>query len=372
MTNQPLVVFAYAFPHRKTHDFLSWLFLEGERDVVVLGAPFQKLKTKQTKVTHHSKIMHQPAVSTEALCKKFDMAYYEVLHNDADQIRKIIQYHGARTAVISGARILKPEIIDMFKDGVINFHPGPIPETSGLDCLFYTIKKGVTPSVTVHYIDGRVDAGDLIKFFPLLLNPADTFEIVQENIYQVQLCALREIIGRMRDKRLETTPLERPYKNKPLSAEEKEDVLRSFPQWRDKLCKEQRKAYILSLVEEGSLEGIKALSLTENEINETLNSRGWTPLSVAVFQQHVDLARYLLDNGADVNYANSNGTTILMYAKTKLLHTDDNYDFMKFLINHGADVTAKDLHGKTVLDYVREKEDTRMEQFLGGFMEVEK
>jgi hypothetical protein len=230
----------------------------------------------------------------------------------------------------------------------------------------------VTPSVTVHYIDGRVDAGDLIKFFPLLLNPADTFEIVQENIYQVQLCALREIIGRMRDKRLETTPLERPYKNKPLSAEEKEDVLRSFPQWRDKLCKEQRKAYILSLVEEGSLEGIKALSLTENEINETLNSRGWTPLSVAVFQQHVDLARYLLDNGADVNYANSNGTTILMYAKTKLLHTDDNYDFMKFLINHGADVTAKDLHGKTVLDYVREKEDTRMEQFLGGFMEVEK
>jgi phosphoribosylglycinamide formyltransferase-1 len=372
MITQPLVVFAYAFPHRKTHDFLSWLFLEGGRNVVVLGAPFQKLKTKQSKVTQRTAIMHQTAVSTEILCEKFNMAYYEVPHDDADQIQEIIQSYGARTAVISGARILKSEIIDVFKDGVINFHPGPIPESSGLDCLYHTIKKDVTPGVTAHYIDSRVDAGDLIKFFPLPLNPADSFETVQENIYQVQLCALREIIGQLKDKRLERTPLERPYKNKPLSTEEKEDVLRDFPQWRDKLCKKQRKAYILSLVEEGNLEAIKALSMTKNEINDTLNNRGWTPLSVAVFHQHIDLAHYLLDNGADVNHANPNGTTILMYAKTNLLHTDDSYDFLKFLIDYGADVTAKDIHGKTVLDYVREREDARMAQFLSDCMEVKK
>ena len=37
--NIPLIIFGYAFPHKKTHDFVSMLFAKGFRNMVVVGAP---------------------------------------------------------------------------------------------------------------------------------------------------------------------------------------------------------------------------------------------------------------------------------------------------------------------------------------------
>ena len=64
--------------------------------------------------------------------------------------------------IISGARIIDKKIIKLFKYGIINFHPGKIPETSGLDSFFWTIKKNIYPSVTAHFIDQYVDRGKIL------------------------------------------------------------------------------------------------------------------------------------------------------------------------------------------------------------------
>ena len=42
-SNRPLVVFAYAFPHRKTQDFLIELLVAVHTDLTVIGAPIKKL-----------------------------------------------------------------------------------------------------------------------------------------------------------------------------------------------------------------------------------------------------------------------------------------------------------------------------------------
>ena len=47
--------------------------------------------------------------------------------------------------------------------GIINFHPGLIPEARGLDTPQWCIYDGIPLGVTSHFIDSKVDAGRIIE-----------------------------------------------------------------------------------------------------------------------------------------------------------------------------------------------------------------
>lgn len=80
------------------------------------------------------------------------------------------------------------------------------------------------------------------------------------------------------------------------------------------------------------------------------NKNGWSPLMIAAFSGDKQACNILISLGANVNDANQNGTTPLMYAKDFCL-SQDNFDFCKFLIQKGANPNQKDHFGKNVLDY---------------------
>jgi len=100
-----------------------------------------------------------------------------------------------------------------------------------------------------------------------------------------------------------------------------------------------------------------------NDINEKDIETGWSLLSVAVFNHSLNCVNLLLSKGANINIVNNNGTTILMYAKTKVF-SNRNFSFLEYLINNGADLFIKDKFGKNVLDYVKEKNDLIMADFF--------
>jgi len=100
-----------------------------------------------------------------------------------------------------------------------------------------------------------------------------------------------------------------------------------------------------------------------NDINEKDSETGWSLLSVAVFNHSLNCVNLLLSKGANINIVNNNGTSILMYAKTKVF-SNRNFSFLEYLINNGADLFIKDKFGKNVLDYVKEKNDLIMADFF--------
>jgi ankyrin repeat protein len=72
----------------------------------------------------------------------------------------------------------------------------------------------------------------------------------------------------------------------------------------------------------------------------------------------------LLNNGANINSQNANGTSVFMFGKTKSLNTC-KYDFLDFLITQGADINMRDKkRGWSVLQYVEEAGDMEMALFL--------
>ena len=82
------------------------------------------------------------------------------------------------------------------------------------------------------------------------------------------------------------------------------------------------------------------------------NDKGWTPLIVACFNQQTEIVRLLLKSGADPNRSGANGTTPLMYAKTKILNqTEPDISLIKLLIDAGADCTRTDCYGKDIFFY---------------------
>lgn len=94
------------------------------------------------------------------------------------------------------------------------------------------------------------------------------------------------------------------------------------------------------------------------------NEKGWTPLVMAAFNQHMETVKVLVDAGADVNHQSVNGTTVFMYAKTKVMETGE-YSLLDYLLQKGAEINKRDFKKEwTVLQYVQDTRHAEMERYL--------
>ena len=83
---------------------------------------------------------------------------------------------------------------------------------------------------------------------------------------------------------------------------------------------------------------------------QDVHSRGFddesTPLHLASRMGHLEVARLLVEHGADVTVENQYGRTPLHWAVQ-----DGGSDVVRFLVEHGADVTVQDYDGSTPLHW---------------------
>ena len=182
----PLVVFAYDFPHKKTYEGLLRLHLAGIPIALVIGAPFVQLNIRE------SAIRVAPAklqfLSARHVCDRLGIPYVREAHNSPETVAALREL-SPRVGVVLGARILSQEIIDCFSVGVINMHPGLIPENRGLDNLKWAILLGLDQGVTTHLIAGGkdVDLGRLIESRVVPVLPDDTLLDVHLRITNTEL-----------------------------------------------------------------------------------------------------------------------------------------------------------------------------------------
>jgi len=354
--NTSIVIFGYAFPHRKTCDFITILFALGFQNITIIGAPKLLLKSNAFLETIDENISN--AYDVKNLCSSLKINFEECAHDDVLNIGKIKRSAQANIAIISGARIIRREVIDLFSDGVVNFHPGKIPETSGLDSFYYTIKNNCSMGVTVHCIDQKVDAGKFILFEMLKVNAEDSIDMVRENLYGVQLIALRRYLTHYFGAMKSLNDIFRPIKNPPLSAFEKENIKLNFLRWRDCQVNEQEsiEECFFNLCKKGDLAKIKILITSHSYLLHCKNSEGWTAIIISTFWQRLEVVRYLIGIGANPNDTGRKGTSVLMYAKTKLLNcSNPDLSLIKFLLESGANINQKDCFGENIFYYLNIK-----------------
>jgi ankyrin repeat protein len=80
------------------------------------------------------------------------------------------------------------------------------------------------------------------------------------------------------------------------------------------------------------------------EVNRTDNKIR-TALQISCKMSHIDIARLLLERGANVTVANTNGWTPLNSASNS-----EHVELVKLLLENGADITVASINGWTPLN----------------------
>jgi len=111
--------------------------------------------------------------------------------------------------------------------------------------------------------------------------------------------------------------------------------------------------------QKGHLETVRLL--VENGANvDAASSNGWTALMGASFNSNLEILRYLVDGGADVNAVTTDGYTALMWASQKR-----NLEIVRVLVERGgANVNAATTNGYTALMMASFIGDLEMVRFL--------
>ena len=77
---------------------------------------------------------------------------------------------------VFGTSLIRGELLDAGRLGMVNLHGGLSPEYRGADCTFWALYNAEPEKVgcTLHYIDGGIDTGRLIAHVSPEIGPGDT------------------------------------------------------------------------------------------------------------------------------------------------------------------------------------------------------
>ena len=83
--------------------------------------------------------------------------------NNGRRLLRELNKKKRRFLILMGGGIISEEVISTAKEGVINVHPGKIPEIRGLDAIFHSILKEIPLTLTAHFVDKGIDTGEIIR-----------------------------------------------------------------------------------------------------------------------------------------------------------------------------------------------------------------
>jgi ankyrin repeat protein len=89
------------------------------------------------------------------------------------------------------------------------------------------------------------------------------------------------------------------------------------------------------------------------------NGSGYNALTGAVTGGHLEIVKWLLESGADPNYRYGPGYTPLLAAAA-----NGHLDIVKLLLKHGADKSAESNDGKSALDLAEDRKHAAVAAFL--------
>jgi len=126
---------------------------------------------------------------------KYDIPYIIINHRDYDsrvEHDKIVMNKlddlSVELVVMAGwMRIVGEELINKFKNRLINIHPSLLPSFKGIDAIQQAIDHSVTiTGCTVHYVQKEVDSGSIIIQAAVPLKESDSKDTLKKRIQDME------------------------------------------------------------------------------------------------------------------------------------------------------------------------------------------
>lgn len=117
----------------------------------------------------------------------------------------------------------------------------------------------------------------------------------------------------------------------------------------------------------GNVEGVKKYMARGESVN-TVDRWGWTPLMWTAYYNYYEVAKCLLENGANVNARAQYSYGSIEKDSTALIIASyyGNDGLVRLLLSHGADKSIQNAKGMTAMDIAAQYNMTAVIDLLGG------
>jgi phosphoribosylglycinamide formyltransferase-1 len=118
-------------------------------------------------------------------------------NTEAELVRMLRQAEVELIVLAGFMRVLKAPMLESFPGKIINIHPSLLPKFPGLEAWRQALAAGEkVTGCTVHYVDDRIDHGDIIAQRQVPILPNDTPETLLDRIQVAERQLYPEVIGR--------------------------------------------------------------------------------------------------------------------------------------------------------------------------------
>lgn len=142
------------------------------------------------------------------------------MHND-EHCMEPIREVDPDLIVLGGTRIIRGEILAFPRDGVLNSHPGLLPECRGSASPAWSVYHDIPIGSSCHFCTSEIDAGDLVGRREIPVHRGDGYEDLCYQTLVMAATLMREALqayleGRLADCRQPQGPSPHPtFKNMP-------------------------------------------------------------------------------------------------------------------------------------------------------------
>lgn len=119
----------------------------------------------------------------EELAEHLQFKVSNVGNLNSAEAAETLRCTGADLGIVLGTRILKRSTFVVPSLGCINLHKGRVPEYRGMPPAFWELYEGSpTAAVTVHFVDDRLDTGDVIGTRELTIHRNETEQSLRNKL----------------------------------------------------------------------------------------------------------------------------------------------------------------------------------------------
>lgn len=129
-------------------------------------------------------VTHEPATPP---------VYVVTSHNSPECI-ELLKSLAPDVVFLRGSGIIRREVLKVPKVGVLNAHYGELPKYRGVYATEWAVLHGDHPVITMHFVDGGVDTGDILATRTVPLRPGATLASLRDDSSRIGAELLVEVL----------------------------------------------------------------------------------------------------------------------------------------------------------------------------------
>ncbi len=149
---------------------------------------------------------HRVAPTFNQLLEGRDVQRHKVPHHNKRGCREILMELGPDLGVLGGTRIISRGVLKIPPDGMLNSHPGLLPEVRGSASVAWSIYYDIPIGCTCHFIDPDIDTGDIVVKRTIPVHRGDTYEHLCWKTLVTAGTLMTEAVGMWRKGEVPRTP----------------------------------------------------------------------------------------------------------------------------------------------------------------------